>query len=687
MAGSSKPKSKFDFALAIAAMGFRVFPLETNGKRPVIDAWLKKASANPVCIRNWWTDPVMGWERDCNIGVTGGVFLDVDRKHGVDGGDSLADLTERNNPLPSTLHVLTPSGGEHFYFKDDPSIHNSAGRLGPGLDIRGVGGYVVGPGSTIDGKEYRQVEGYDAVAVCPEWLADLARKVPRMYPNPKRRVAPGVTLDSNDATTRAVQYLDQDAPLAIEGAGGDDTAFRVAAWVKDFGISEGSCLELMMDHWNERCAPPWPPDELETKVANAYRYGVEEVGAVSPEADFGKGKKSPEAKKSKLAPRFWSIPLPDEIASREWVLGTLLLKGYLTVLISPPGGSKSTMALHAALAVVTGRKEIIGMPVSSRQKVWIYNNEDGENEWKLRLSSAALHHRIKTEELMINSQPALAINTGDEQRLLIARRSQDGSHIEPYHLHPLLAFVQEHQFGVLIVDPFLETHEAKENSNEEINRVATMFRAIAKRANCAVLLIHHSNKPPGASSEGRAGDMNSARGASSLLGVARVAVTLEGMSAQEAKRYGLQERERGLYVRMDDAKANLALKSHEPRWFRKVSIPVPTRDTATTLKFENVGALEVANLNQPSEENLEEKFVQDVADALDGKSITVQALATRLREESPLYSDESDKGIRNRIMEIFVKPQKVSKWIIHYQLREDRSWGKHFVEVKEADNA
>ena len=212
-----------------------------------------------------------------------------------------------------------------------------------------------------------------------------------------------------------------------------------------------------------------------------------------------------------------------------------------------------------------------------------------------------------------------------------------------------------------------------------------MFRAIAKRANCAVLLIHHSNKPPGASSEGRAGDMNSARGASSLLGVARVAVTLEGMSAQEAKRYGLQERERGLYVRMDDAKANLALKSHEPRWFRKVSIPVPTRDTATTLKFENVGALEVANLNKPSEENLEEKFIQDVADALDGKSMTVQALATRLREGSPFYSDESDVGLRRRIMKVFERPQTVNRMSIQYRLREDRERGKHFIEVRDGE--
>ncbi len=334
--------SKLQHALSIAAMGFAVFPLEANGKRPAIDAWRKKASADAKQIRRWWCDPVTGWERNHNIGVTGGTFLDVDRKHGVDGGDALADLLKNHGDLPATIRVQTPSGGEHFYFKGDPNIRNSAGRLGPGLDIRGVGGYVVGPGSTIDGKAYRQSGQHAAAAPCPAWLATLARSAPRVpRPDNKRhRIASGITLDAEATKARAIHYLHHDAPTAIQGSGGDETSFRVAARVKDFGISEALCLELMLEHWNERCTPPWSPDDLATKVGNAYRYGMEAVGAISPEADFGQTTTQPD-QPSPLEPNPISPFDAAELPRRSWVLGTMLLKQQVTVMVAPPSAGKS----------------------------------------------------------------------------------------------------------------------------------------------------------------------------------------------------------------------------------------------------------------------------------------------------------------------------------------------------------
>lgn len=672
-----------DWALAMAAFGLHVFPLEPNGKRPALSAWQKKATRDPEHIRRWWTDPVTGWERAMNYGVTGAIILDTDRKNGVDGVQTLDDLIARNGPLPPTLRVQTPSGGEHLYFKEDATVHNSAGRLGPGLDIRGVGGYVVGPGSTIDGKAYRLAGGVTTLAKCPEWLAVLARTAPRVpQQKDKGGIAKGVFIDSQEAIKRAIDFLENDADCAVEGAGGDDTTYRVAVRVKDFGISEPRCFDLMMDHWNEQCSPPWDPSDLLKKIENAYNYGLEPVGVSSPQADFGCPANDDTHPVSKLAPKYWGIPKAEEIAPREWVLGTLLIKDNLSVMVSPPGGSKSTVALNAALAVVTGREEILGMPVPSRQKVWIYNNEDGENEWKLRLSAAIKQHRIRAQDLMIRDQPALAFNSGEQHPLMIAKRSQDGMTMEPYHLRTLLALIQEENIGVLIVDPFVETHEARENSNEEINRVAAMFRTIAKKANCSVLLIHHSNKPPGGSSEGRAGDMNSARGASSLMGVARVVVTLEGMSVQEAKKYDIPDEDRGLYVRMDDAKANLALKDYKPRWFKKSSIPVATRETAETMQFETVGSLEAVDL-QGQEQDLDRLFVQDVAEAIIDEFTTVQKIAACLKNNFPLYAEDSDSGLRKKIVRLFSEPQEIDGKVLQYRLFEDRKTGKHVIEAKE----
>ena len=45
-------------------------------------------------------------------------------------------------------------------------------------------------------------------------------------------------------------------------------------------------LALLLDHWNDQCQPPWAPEELDTKVQNAYRYGQSPPGIAAPEAVF-----------------------------------------------------------------------------------------------------------------------------------------------------------------------------------------------------------------------------------------------------------------------------------------------------------------------------------------------------------------------------------------------------------------
>jgi hypothetical protein len=78
-------------------------------------------------------------------GVDSHIFvLDVDGDHG--GFESLAALEGKHEPLPRTQRVIT-SSGEHVYFSF-PGVHlkNTVGKLGPGLDIRCCGGYVVAVG-------------------------------------------------------------------------------------------------------------------------------------------------------------------------------------------------------------------------------------------------------------------------------------------------------------------------------------------------------------------------------------------------------------------------------------------------------------------------------------------------------------------------------------------------------------
>jgi hypothetical protein len=159
-------------ALTYAAASVPVFPCGSN-KRPLIgrdkdgngrpiprSGGLYKATTDESRIRAWWRAWPLAMIGMPTGSRSGQVVLDVDVKSGVNGFDTL----RRNGwIIPSdAVEVKTPSGGSHFYFSvvTGEKIGNSAGKLGPGLDIRGEGGYVILPPSrpSLDGPDYSFAE-------------------------------------------------------------------------------------------------------------------------------------------------------------------------------------------------------------------------------------------------------------------------------------------------------------------------------------------------------------------------------------------------------------------------------------------------------------------------------------------------------------------------------------------------
>jgi hypothetical protein len=140
-------------ALAYAAAGYPVFPCGAD-KKPRIAKWPTDASSDPDQIRAWWQT----WP-DAMIGlVTGsrsGLYVvDIDVGGEKDG---MAAYRELGLPL-AEVGVRTPSGGGHAYFRwPGGGWGNSAGRIAPGVDTRGQGGYVIAPPSSNPAGEYRWV--------------------------------------------------------------------------------------------------------------------------------------------------------------------------------------------------------------------------------------------------------------------------------------------------------------------------------------------------------------------------------------------------------------------------------------------------------------------------------------------------------------------------------------------------
>ncbi|WP_225099897.1 bifunctional DNA primase/polymerase [Streptomyces sp. CoH27] len=144
------------------------------------------ASTDPVRIRELFAAApwATGYGIACGLPPYHLIGVDLDTKCGTDSSAALRELALRHLfTIPETVVVRTPSGGRHLWLTGPPDVvvPNSAGRLAPGIDIRGAGGYLVGPGSRTDHGVYTAAPGtaHLAPAPCPPSLLRLLLPPPR----------------------------------------------------------------------------------------------------------------------------------------------------------------------------------------------------------------------------------------------------------------------------------------------------------------------------------------------------------------------------------------------------------------------------------------------------------------------------------------------------------------------------
>lgn len=238
-------------ALRLAELGFYVFPVAPRGKVPVTTNGLKDATLDAERITRFWTQ-----HPDHNIGLRCGIesgiaVLDQDGEEGI---ASLRALESKYTELPPTGSVVTPRGGQHYYFihPDAGEIRNTSGFPGPGLDIRGDGGYVLAvPSVGSNGRRY-EVDERVALAPMPGWLLTLLAEhqtvIRRVGADPIELVTKGVKAGArNDQLTRMVGLLVGRSELSPEQ------------------------ILALAELGNARCNPPLPKRDLVTIVNSIFR--------------------------------------------------------------------------------------------------------------------------------------------------------------------------------------------------------------------------------------------------------------------------------------------------------------------------------------------------------------------------------------------------------------------------------
>jgi hypothetical protein len=205
-----------------------------------------------------------------------GVFvIDLDNKPGSHNGITNFKELVGERELPETFTVATPSGGYHFYFRHpgDREIATNAGQLALGVDVRGDGGYVVGPGSLhVVGATYRIVIDMP-FSDAPEWLLDLVTK--RATPAPSEKGVSAIGPDHSFWSHYTDLFINecQHGMQAIEGQGGDARLFEVVKYgIRDLCLPDEFVFNAIAEHFNPRCEPPWDPEELSQALVHKIEF-------------------------------------------------------------------------------------------------------------------------------------------------------------------------------------------------------------------------------------------------------------------------------------------------------------------------------------------------------------------------------------------------------------------------------
>jgi AAA domain len=222
------------------------------------------------------------------------------------------------------------------------------------------------------------------------------------------------------------------------------------------------------------------------------------------------------------------------IPPRSWLLGTTFCRRFLSSLIADGGVGKTALRLAQLVSLAIGCS-LTGEHVFLRCRVLVVSLEDDADELRRRVYAVMRHHGITPEQL----KGWLFLSAPKGLRLAEVK---DGSRANGQLKELLNSAIENLKIDVVSLDPFIKTHGLEENSNDAIDYVCTLLAKMAIEHDCAVDLPHHTKKGLG----GGAGDADRGRGASSMKDAARLVYTLNPMTAEEAKQFGVDETERDL---------------------------------------------------------------------------------------------------------------------------------------------
>jgi RecA-family ATPase len=504
IAASSAPNNK-DVALELARLGIRTFPCNAD-RTPAVKQWEEAATSDAAKVDGWRNSSIPA----IPPGIQGLVVIDCDRhKPGEDGVSAFEALCSQHGiSLDDAFAVDTPNNGRHYYFTTRTAHSNSDDLLPDGVNVRGVGGYVMAPGATLpDGRGYRVVSGtWSTIPALPSALAAFLQE--------RRPVAPPETLqaitgqgpivNADDLAYFAKPFAAERAKLRALTQGRNVALMQLAKFAGNWMHYGLDRQQIEGDLYADSLANGYVAAHGASVVQTTIRHNIED-GMTKPcelpsdrltrlsgtvdmpallatlDAMPSRGKQPPQKPKRSIALQSFDGIEEQPIT---WLWNGFLPSGKLTLLAGPSGAGKSTIAFSFAATLTTGGLWPDGTRCKQPGNVVIWSSEDDPAD--------TIKPRLMAMQADTSKCYTIAPHEDEHGTKLPFDPSRD--------MDKLREQVSQLAGGVslFIIDPIVSAVTGDMNKANDVRRSLQTIVDFASEFDCAVLgITHFAKNTPG----------------------------------------------------------------------------------------------------------------------------------------------------------------------------------------------
>ncbi|WP_328295785.1 bifunctional DNA primase/polymerase [Kineococcus sp. NBC_00420] len=422
-----------------------------RGKHPTT-RWSKTATTDEEVLKTIFAQGLRNIGIAC--GPAGLLVIDEDQD-----GAFAAFAASQGASIPPTYTVRT-GRGFHYYFHQDGTLGNHEGLLtGQGINVRGVGGYVVAPGSRHEsGEMYEALDDEAPIAEIPTWLHDALQRRSRVT-----SVSP-ITASSSRSTSSSTQK--HTGPIR-EGER-HNALVSYAGHLLRAGLPIEEADILMERRWKQCAQPPEAKtpitlQEAQSKLKDVYdRYPHHSEPAISARD---------------IDERYpvvdWAELFAGTRAGADWLCEPLIEAGRVVTLYSPAKAGKSLLTLEIVAALATGGS-VLGNPARPALRVLYVDMENTLDDLHQRLRDLGYVGGLKNLKYL-PFPPLPPLDTPDGGAAL-------------------LGIVERHQVDLVVLDTVSRVVGGEEDRADTFRAFYRHTIVGLKAQGIAVLRLDHAGK-------------------------------------------------------------------------------------------------------------------------------------------------------------------------------------------------